>query len=279
MSKEPPRAFVVGWPIAHSRSPIIHGYWLAEHGLAGSYQRLPVPPDEFPGFIRSFAEKGFVGGNVTVPHKEAAFAALDLSDDIAATLGAANTVWREAGRLCGSNTDVIGFLANLDAEAPGWDEKPRSAIVLGAGGAARAVVYALISRGFGPIRIANRTLSRIDDFKARFGAVVEAVPWPNRSAALEGAALLVNTTVLGMEGGEPLDIDLDPLPPEALVTDIVYMPLETGLLAAARTRGNAAVDGLGMLLHQAVPGFERWFGIRPAVTPGLRAAILADMGH
>ncbi|HOV03844.1 MAG TPA: shikimate dehydrogenase [Kaistiaceae bacterium] len=273
-----PRAFVIGWPIRHSRSPVIHGHWLKTYGLAGSYEAVPVEPAALAGFLASLAANGFVGGNVTVPHKEGAFAAADRADEIATRLGAANTLWLEDGRLCASNTDGYGFLANLDAGQPGWDDVKGPAVVLGAGGAARAIVHALAARGLAPIRIANRTLTRVDDFKARFGPTIEAVSWENRSAALEDARLLVNTTSLGMAGEPDVDIDLSRLPADALVTDIVYVPLETGLLRAARQRGNPVVDGLGMLLHQAVPGFERWFGLRPEVTDELRAVVLAHIG-
>ena len=273
-----PRAFVIGWPIKHSRSPIIHGHWLKTYGLAGSYEAVPVEPAALAGFLSSLAANGFVGGNVTVPHKEGAFAAADRADEIATRLGAANTLWLEDGKLCASNTDAYGFLANLDAGRPGWDEAKGPAVVLGAGGAARAIVHALATRGLAPIRIANRTLSRVDDFKERFGPAIEAVSWENRSAALDGARLLVNTTSLGMAGEPDIDINLGRLPPDALVTDIVYVPLETGLLRAARQRSNPVVDGLGMLLHQAVPGFERWFGLRPEVTDELRAVVLAHIG-
>ena len=273
-----PRAFVIGWPIKHSRSPIIHGHWLKTYGLAGSYEAVPVEPAALAGFLSSLAANGFVGGNVTVPHKEGAFAAADRADEIATRLGAANTLWLEDGKLCASNTDAYGFLANLDAGRPGWDEAKGPAVVLGAGGVAPGIVHALATRGLAPIRIANRTLSRVDDFKERFGPAIEAVSWENRSAALDGARLLVNTTSLGMAGEPDIDINLGRLPPDALVTDIVYVPLETGLLRAARQRSNPVVDGLGMLLHQAVPGFERWFGLRPEVTDELRAVVLAHIG-
>ncbi|MEZ5840338.1 MAG: shikimate dehydrogenase [Hyphomicrobiales bacterium] len=272
------KAFVIGWPIRHSRSPVIHGHWLKHYGIAGSYEAVAVKPEELAGFLRDLAANGYVGGNVTVPHKEAAFAAAERTDDIARSLAAANTLWLEDGRLAASNTDGYGFLANLDAGAPGWDAAKGKAVVLGAGGAARAVVHGLVGRGFPTVAIVNRTLSRIDDFKDRFGPAVEAVSWENRSEVLAGATILVNTTSLGMAGEPDLDIDLAALPTAALVTDIVYVPLETGLLRAARERGNPAVDGLGMLLHQAVPGFERWFGVRPDVTPELRAKVLAHIG-
>jgi shikimate dehydrogenase len=266
------RAGVVGWPVAHSRSPVIHGAWLEEHGIAGSYERLPVPPEEIDTFLARLPERGLVGVNVTIPHKEAAFRAVAEVDDVARRLGVVNTIWLENGRLRGANTDVPGFLANLDAEAPGWDAAPGPAVVLGAGGAARAVVDGLAARGFAP-RIVNRTLGRAEALAAGYpGATAHG--FADLPRLLGETGLLVNTTSLGMAGQPPLEIDLAPLAETALVTDIVYVPLETPLLALARARRLRTVDGLGMLLHQAVPGFERWFGVRPRVTPALRAAVL-----
>lgn len=274
------KAFVVGWPIAQSRSPLIHGHWLKVHGLAGSYERLPVSPEDFPIFLRDLPVSGFVGGNVTVPHKEAAFAALAEADPVAAALGAANTLWLDGGRLHGANTDAHGFLANLDERAPGWDRDPGPAVVLGAGGAARAIVWALASRGF-RLTLVNRTVTRAEELARHFATMarepIRAVGFEALASALATARLLVNTTSLGMAGKESGSIPLDGLPIEALVTDIVYVPLVTPLLAAAAARGNPTVDGLGMLLHQAVPGFERWFGVRPTVTAELRALVIADM--
>ncbi|MBB5754105.1 shikimate dehydrogenase [Prosthecomicrobium pneumaticum] len=280
MSAEPavPTAFVVGWPIAHSRSPIIHRHWLAEHGIAGDYLRLPVPPDEIGGFLRGLAEGPYRGGNVTVPHKEAAFAAAERHDPVATALGAVNTLWLEDGRLIGGNTDVAGFLGNLDQQAPGWDAAPGPAVVLGAGGAARAVIHGLIGRGFAPVFVVNRSRDRAEALAERFGPAVRPAGWEDLPGLLPGARILVNTTSLGMKGEPPLVVDLAPLGADALVTDIVYVPLETPFLAAARATGRSTVDGLGMLLHQAVPGFERWFGVRPTVTPALRALVLADLG-
>jgi shikimate dehydrogenase len=272
-----PTACIIGWPVAHSRSPVIHRYWLKELGIAGDYVRQPVEPEKIAAYLAAFADSGYVGGNVTVPHKEAAFAAVAEADDAARAIGAVNTLWLADGRLLGANTDAFGFLANLDEATPGWDRHGGAAVVLGAGGAARAVIWALLKRGFAPIRLVNRTLSRADALAGRFGSEVEATDWRDLPKALAGAALLVNTTSLGMSNNPPLEIDLAPLSADALVTDIVYVPLETPLLAAARARGLAAVDGLGMLLHQAVPGFERWFGRRPIVSAGLRAAVLQTM--
>ena len=277
MEKEP-RAAVIGWPVKHSRSPIIHRYWLAHYGIAGSYDRLALRPDEAEGFFRTFISSGLVGANVTIPHKETAFSFCDEVDETARRLGAVNTLVVRDGRLVGSNTDGIGFLGSLDSGAPGWDEIGANAVVLGAGGAARAVVWALLSHGL-TVHLFNRTRSRAEALAERFGAGVHVHDFAKVSEILEGASVLVNTTSLGMEGQPPLDIDLAPLPARAVVTDIVYVPLETPLLALARARGLLTVDGLGMLLHQAVPGFELWFARKPEVTPELRRLVLADMGQ
>ncbi|MDQ0396053.1 shikimate dehydrogenase [Labrys monachus] len=276
------RAFVVGYPIAHSRSPLIHNFWLRGLGLEGSYERVAVPPDAFPAFLDTLGAQGFAGGNVTVPHKEAAFERAVVEDAVARALGAVNTLWLEGGVLKGANTDVAGFLANLDQSAPGWDRTasgggPPRAVVLGAGGAARAVLYGLLQRGFGEIALANRTIERAETLASHFGPKIRVLSWQAMEDALAGADLLVNTTSLGMKGQPPLDIDLSRLPGAALVTDIVYVPLETPLLAKARRAGYRTVDGLGMLLHQAVSGFERWFGVRPVVSEELRALIIADI--
>lgn len=273
-----PTACVIGWPVKHSRSPIIHRHWLAELGIAGDYVRHPVEPEQTAAFFSGFVGGPFVGCNVTVPHKEVAFAAVDHADDVATTLGAVNTVWVENGRLHGSNTDAEGFIANLEQSAPGFDANPGAAIVLGAGGAARAVIWALKARGFAPIHVVNRTRDRAEAMAERFGSAIRPAGWDELPALLPQARLLVNTTSLGMEGQPPLVIDLGAANDALLVTDIVYTPLETPLLKAGRERGLRTVDGLGMLLHQAVPGFERWFGQRPTVTPELRGLILADMG-
>jgi len=271
-----PRACVIGWPVAHSRSPLIHGYWLDLYGLAGQYDKQAVSPEDFPEFMRQFSASGLIGANVTVPHKEAAFGLVDRREPAAETIRAVNTVWLDGNETVGDNTDVYGFLANLDDGAPGWDVGGRAA-VLGAGGAARAVLKGLLDRGFEDIRLANRTFAKAEGLAAAFGSSVHPVAWEERNAMLEGCALLVNTTSLGMEGAPALEIDLAALPREAVVTDIVYVPLETGLLRDARAQGLRGVDGLGMLLHQAVPGFARWFGVRPEVTPDLRARIISDI--
>lgn len=271
------RAFVVGHPIAHSRSPLIHGHWLAEHGIAGSYERLDVAPAEFPAFLRGLPDSGFAGGNVTIPHKEAAFALADALTPRAKAIGAVNTLVVEGGRIRGDNTDAPGFCAHLDHSlGRDWPERGE-AVILGAGGAARAIVVGLAERGVARIRVANRTRARAEAVAALAPGIAEALEWDALPAALEGAGLLVNTTSLGMKGQPPLDLDLAPLPAGAAVADIVYAPLETHLLAAARARGLAVVDGLGMLLHQAVPGFSAWFGVRPEVTPALRDRIVADL--
>jgi shikimate dehydrogenase len=275
-----PRAFVVGHPIAHSRSPLIHGHWLAEHGIPGSYERLDVAPAAFPDFVRGLPDSGFRGGNVTIPHKEEAFRLVDQLTLRAEKIGAVNTLVVEAdGRIRGDNTDAPGFCAHLDQTlGERWPARAGgTALVLGAGGAARAIVVGLAERGVRRIRVANRTPARAEAVAALAPGIAEALAWDDLPAALAEAGLLVNTTSLGMKGQPPLAIDLAPMPAGAAVADIVYAPLETDLLAAARHRGLAAVDGLGMLLHQAVPGFEAWFGLRPAVTPALRDRIVADL--
>ncbi len=272
------KAFVCGHPIAHSRSPMIHGYWLKKYGIAGSYEAIDVAPGDAAGFFATLKQNGFAGGNVTIPHKEVAFSAAIRRDEAAEKIGAVNTLWFEDGVLCGGNTDARGFAANLDERAPGWT-KAGAAVVLGAGGAARAVIQALKERGFTDIRVVNRTVSRAIELAGRFGPDVSAYPAATQEL-LADAGLLVNTTALGMagkDGADELPANPEKLPRHAIVTDIVYVPLETPLLSAARQRGLRTVDGLGMLLHQAVPGFERWFGTRPEVTDELRAMIVADM--
>ncbi len=270
------KAFVCGHPISHSRSPKIHGYWLKTYGIDGSYEAIDVTPEAFPGFLEKLRSGVFAGGNVTLPNKEAAFLLADRRDVAAEEIGAANTLWVAGGLVHASNTDAYGFSANLDERAPGWD-RGRIAVVLGAGGAARAVVQSLKSRGFGDVRIVNRTVARAQELAARFGGIVSA-HGTNACRELCGDAdFLVNTTSLGMSGDGALPADPAWLPERAIVTDIVYVPLETPLLAAAKSRGLKTIDGLGMLLHQAVPGFERWFGTRPAVTNELRDMIVRDI--
>jgi shikimate dehydrogenase len=270
------RACILGHPVAHSRSPMIHGYWLKAHGLDGHYGREDVTPEDLADFLLNLEGRGYVGANVTVPHKEAALALAD-ADETARAVGAANTLWREDGRLCATNTDVHGFLANLDEGAPGWDSSRGTAVVLGAGGASRAVVFGLKQRGFSRVTLVNRTIDRACQLAAEFGDPVTAAGWSDLTDVLAPAQLLVNATSLGMTGKPPLEIAIDGLPRDAVATDLVYAPLETDLLARARARGNRVVDGLGMLLHQAVPGFEKWFGLRPEVTPELRALVVADL--
>jgi shikimate dehydrogenase len=277
MSAINPRVCVAGWPVAHSRSPLIHNYWLRTLGIAGHYERAAVAPGEFRAFAEKIGKDDLVGANVTIPHKEAAFATCDWVTPTATGLGAVNTLWRSDGKLCGDNTDVAGFLANMDHQAPGWIANTRYAVLIGAGGAARAVLMGLISSGVDRIVVVNRTLERAAGIAEEFGDSVEPAAWNALPRALRDADLVVNTSSLGMVGQPPLEIDLAPLSPKATVADIVYIPLETPLLTAARARGLRAVEGLGMLLHQAAPGFERWFGVRPEVTPELRALIEEDI--
>ncbi|EIM29200.1 shikimate dehydrogenase [Microvirga lotononidis] len=276
------KAFVVGHPIKHSRSPLIHGYWLKQYGLEGSYERIDVAPVNFGEFLKGFRSQGFAGGNVTIPHKEAAFLGVERRTAQAERVGAVNTLWIEDGVLWGDNTDVPGFMANLDSTlGTGWEQDVDTALVLGAGGAARAVVAGVQDRPLKRIVVANRTLSKAEDLVRDLGSgssvalaacALEAIP-----QAIPQARLIVNTTSLGMPGQPPLPVDLSRAPRDAIVADIVYVPLETPLLAAAAAQGLRTVDGLGMLLHQAVPGFRRWFGVTPKVTPELRALILADI--
>lgn len=270
-------ACVIGWPIGHSRSPLIHNYWLKTYGIAGEYRREAVPPQEFATFVQSLAAHGYVGANVTVPHKEAALACSQ-PDAHARAVGAANTLWLDDGVLRSTNTDVEGFLDNLDDCVPAWSRDRGEALVLGAGGAARAVINALLERGFERVMVANRSRLRADALRERFGPRVEPVAWERRNAALAGVPLLVNTTTLGMHGQPSLDIDIALLPGHAVVADLVYVPLETPLVRAARARDLKVADGVGMLLHQAVRGFQLWFGTRPAVTADLRALLEADIG-
>lgn len=270
-------ACVIGWPIKHSRSPLIHNHWLEQHGIGGRYTREAVEPETLDAFVARLRDGQFAGCNVTVPHKETVLALADEADAAARAIGAANTLWMESGVLHASNTDAYGFLANLDDGAPGWDSAGGSAFVLGAGGAARAILHALLERGFDTVHLANRTRSRAEELAAQSGPKVCVADWSDRNALCEGAGLIVNTTSLGMAGSPRLDIDLAAAKPETLVTDLVYAPLVTPLLEQAKAKGLATVDGLGMLLHQAVPGFEKWFGVRPAVTQELRALIVADL--
>ncbi|MBG02727.1 MAG: shikimate dehydrogenase [Rhodospirillaceae bacterium] len=270
-------AGVMGWPISHSRSPLLHGYWLRELNIDGAYLPFAVDPENIEAALRALPILGISGVNLTVPHKELAMSICDHIDPIGRRIGAVNTiVVNDDGTLSGTNTDAFGFLENLRAESA-WRASDGPALVLGAGGAARAIVAALIDDGIGEVRLANRTLSRAEALAAEFGRAVTTVPWDQINAAMDGTALLVNTSTLGMTGQPDLELDLQDLPDTAVVNDIVYSPLETTLLRKAKTRGNSVVDGLGMLLHQARPGFTAWFGKEPTVSDGLRAHILADL--
>jgi shikimate dehydrogenase len=278
MAEDFKAACVIGWPVKHSRSPLIHNHWISKLGLKADYRREAVQPEQFADFVGHLSDRGYVGANVTVPHKEAALRLAD-ADARARAVGAANTLWLDGGVLRATNTDVEGFIANLDATLPGWDHGLETAVVLGAGGAARAVVFGLIERGVGRIHVVNRSIERAVALRDQFGARVDPRRFEEADGLLAGAGLLVNTTTLGMTGQPALALALalDRLPAGAVVADIVYSPLETALLAAARRRGLRTVDGLGMLLHQAVDGFARWFGVRPQVTQDLRALVEADL--
>lgn len=273
------KAFVIGHPIAHSRSPLIHGTWLAEHGIDGTYEAIDVRPDALESFFERLRGGEFAGGNVTIPHKQAVFALCDSVDELARKIGAVNTLVARDGKVHGTNTDYLGFLGNLDAKAPGWSDRLDCALVLGAGGAARAVLVALQSRNI-PIVLLNRTRETADRLASELGPEGFTVgTLENINASAPHAGLVVNTTSIGMHGTRFDQFDISLLRPGTLVTDIVYSPLETPLLADARARGLPTVDGLGMLLHQAVPGFAAWFGIQPVVTPDLRARIEATLDH
>lgn len=271
------RACVIGYPVAHSRSPLIHGYWLREHEIDGEYLRHEVKPEDADRFLQNFPAGPFAGCNVTLPHKEAAARNLAVATPVVRALGAANTLWLEQGKLHGDNTDVAGFLAHLDDTIPGWDKRTKHAVVLGAGGAARSIVYALNERGVEKITVVNRSRERAEQLVQELKIASDIAGFDQADKLLSSADLLVNTTSLGMKGQPPLELGLNNLKPGAAVCDIVYVPLETGLLRQARERGHPAVDGLGMLLHQAVPGFERWFGVRPKVTQVLRDRVVADL--
>jgi len=272
------KAFVIGDPVSHSRSPIIHTHWLRSLDITGSYEAITVKSGNLPSFAEALksGQNGYIGGNVTIPHKETVFELVDHVDETARKIGAVNTIWMEDGRLKATNTDAFGFAANLDARSPGWDACGK-AVVLGAGGASRAILYALTERGITDIHLINRTASRAEALAARFGPTIKPGGMEVLPAALEGAGLFVNTSSLGMDGTTAPDLDFSTMTSGALVTDIVYVPLITPFLAKAQTQGMKTVDGLGMLLHQAVPGFAIWFGTRPEVTDELRQTIINDL--
>lgn len=274
LSGESALAGIMGWPVGHSKSPRLHGYWLEHYGIDGTYIPLAVRPEDFEPALRALAALGFRGVNVTLPHKEAALAACDEVDPKAQRIGAVNTIQFQQGRIVGSNSDGFGFIENLRDSAPGWQAEDGVAVVLGAGGSARAVLSALIDEGVPEIILLNRTSARAEALAEAIGGPIKTANWQERSEQLRDASLLVNTTSLGMVGQSPLDIDLAHLPGNAVVTDLVYQPLQTGLLAAAKQRGNQVVDGLGMLLHQARPGFASWFGVEPEVTEAMRSFVL-----
>ncbi|MFD1747218.1 shikimate dehydrogenase [Rhizobium helianthi] len=276
-SRETLRAFVVGHPISHSRSPLIHAHWLRGFGIDGEYIAIDRSEAEFTHFIEELKTSGrWRGGNVTIPHKEAAFKLADRPDDLAEELGAANTLWLEDGLLHATNTDGHGFTANLDQRAQGWDKTDR-AVVLGAGGASRSIVQAIRNRGIGEIHVVNRTVERARELADRFGQQVHAHAMSALPEVMKGAGLFINTTSLGMKGEGSISIDFSPLVENAVVTDIVYVPLKTPMLLMAEQQGKRIVDGLGMLLHQAAPGFARWFGRQPTVDDTLRQMIIEDM--
>jgi len=271
------KACVIGWPIEHSRSPIIHGAWLKHYGIAGAYTREAVRPDDLAHFLTTLEAQGFAGCNVTVPHKEAAFAAAEVKHDAAKAVGAANTLWIEDGKLHATNTDTYGYMAYLNHKVPDWRKTTSRVVVLGAGGAARAVIYGLIEAGCKDIVVLNRTHVRAAQLQDHFGETITAAPWSERNDAMTGVGLVVNTTSVGMSSTDQPDVDLARVDARCVVSDIVYTPLETAFLKSARECGLKTVDGLGMLLHQAVPGFEKWFGVRPTVTDELYNAVADDV--
>lgn len=271
-------AGVMGWPVMHSRSPMLHTYLMQQHGLIGTYVPLAIKPENLAPALRGLAPLGFSGCNITIPHKEQALTIVDHVEDVARRIGAVSCITvRPDGSLSATNNDAFGFVQNVLQRQPSWRPDAGPAVVIGAGGGARAIVYSLAERGARDIRVANRTRDRADVLAREFGAPVEAIAWEDRHRALGDAAMLVNTTSQGMVGQPPLDLGLDALPTGALVCDIVYVPIETPLLAAARRRGNPTVDGLGMLLHQVRPAWQAWFGIDPPITPELRAHVEASI--
>ncbi len=273
------KAFVIGWPIEHSRSPMIHNHWLERYGIDGHYERVPVGPEDLDGFIAGLKDSGYIGGNVTIPHKETVFSLVSQTEQAADRLGAVNTLFWRDGALTGSNTDGFGFMAHLRSTIPAWSSPAGPVAVLGAGGAARAIVAALVEDGVPEIRIVNRSIDRATALARELCPCATVIPWSDYKVALDSVQLLVNTTSLGMADMPPLEIDVSSLPRDAVVSDIVYVPLRTGLLQNAAAAGLRTVDGLGMLLHQAVPGFEAWFGVRPEVDSALRTMIENDIGR
>lgn len=275
------KACVVGWPIHHSRSPLIHGFWLRQYSIDGEYTREAVEPQALASFLGSMAEHGYCGGNVTLPHKEQALRFCSRVSELARRVGAVNTLWLEDGQLCGDNTDVDGFLDNLDHRTPGWDATCARAVIVGAGGAARAILAGLMRRKVASVTLLNRSIERAGHLAEEAvdwgGARIRVEALASGGQSLAEADLLINTTSLGMKGQPELDLDIGKLPAHAVVCDIVYIPLETPLLKAARRRGLRTCSGLGMLLHQAAPGFQHWFGVKPQVTDELRALIEADI--
>jgi shikimate dehydrogenase len=270
------KACIVGWPVKHSRSPKLHGYWIEKYGLDAAYEMQEVRPADFPEFLSSLRDHGYVGCNVTIPHKEAAYVGT-VPDEKAQAVGAANTVWYDAGRLRSTNTDIEGFTGALDATAAGWERQADRAVVLGAGGAARAIIHGLLDRGIKEIHVANRTVERAEEVSDLFGSRVRPAVWASVPELLSGCRLLVNTTSLGMHGQPVLEIDLSGMADGAIVSDAVYVPLQTPLLRAAEARGFKTANGLDMLLYQAVRGFHQWFGVRPEVTAEQRAMLVRDI--
>ena len=277
MKRARKRACVIGWPIEHSRSPAIHGYWLARYGIDGSYTKEAVPPESIETFLHTMGDRGIAGCNATIPHKEAAFRLADERDASAVAVGAANTLWLDNGRLCASNTDTYGYMTYLSLQAEDWARRDAPVSILGAGGAARAIVHGFLEAGVSEVRVFNRSEDRANALAQDFGPRVKAMPWDKRSRAATDSSVFVNTTAVGLKGEGSLAIDFTDFHPDCIVSDIVYVPLETGLIREARRHGLRTVDGLGMLLHQAVPGFEKWFGVRPEVTEELYETIAAEI--
>jgi shikimate dehydrogenase len=271
------QACIIGWPVAHSRSPLIHGYWLEKYGIDGSYTKRPVRPDDVVAFLRDMREEGLAGCNVTIPYKETAYAVAAEKMPAARAVAAANTLWFEGDRLFADNTDGAAFVRHLRASVAGFDASGCAVAVLGAGGAARAVIHAMLVAGAPEVRVFNRTRDRADLVARHFGSRVKPFDWRDRIDRSSDVGLLINATALGMHATDALDMPLVQLSDACIVADLVYVPLLTPLLASARARGLATVDGLGMLLHQATPGFEKWFGVAPEVTDQLRAIIVADI--